>query len=47
MLIQDMTVVHNFSLTWWLKAMDGTSNSSFTQSPDPTAPALAGNYNEK
>lgn len=39
--IQAMAVVHNFPSTSWLEATDGTSNSSFSQSPAPAPSALA------
>lgn len=47
--IQAMAVVHNFPSTSWLEATDGTSNSSFSQSPAlaPSALASTWHHNEK
>lgn len=39
-----MAVVHNFPSTSWLEATDGTSNSSFSQSPAPAPSALASTW---
>ncbi len=47
--IQAMAVVHIFPSTSWLEATDGTSNSSFSQSPAPapSAPASTWHHNEE
>lgn len=44
-----MAVVHNFPSTSWLEATDGTSNSSFSQSPAqaPSAQASTWHPNEE
>ena len=44
-----MAVVHNFPSTSWLEATDGTSNSSFSQSPAwaPSALASTWHHNEE